>query len=1056
MTTETRPSGIGRWAAHLVDNGHLLGLAIALSLLAGLAAWGSLPRIEDPRITTRNALVVTTLPGGDAERVESLVTKPLEDALREVAEIKTIESTSRAQVSLISLELDDRVTDRDNQAIFSKIRDRLAETESELPPEAGKPALDDQRGAVAYSLIVAVAWQGAGDPALGILDRLSLELADRLRNLAGTEQVVRFGAPEQEVRVEVEADELSALGLTLEGVAGQLAGADAKVPAGTLRPGDGRIQIEVAGAFAAAARVAAVPLVASDGRMVSVGDLARVTRTWAEPPRELAYAEGRRAVLIGVRTRPEVNLDDWARRARTLVEDFAAVAGTPVAVETAFDQSRYTHARLASLGGNLGAGAAVVMAVVLLTMGWRAALVVGAALPLSTALTLLGLDLAGSQIHQMSVFGLIIAIGLLIDSAIVMTDEVRRRRSAGLAPAAAARAAVGTLFTPLAASTFTTILGFMPVFLLPGNVGDFVGPIALSVVLALSVSFSLSMTLIPALAARLVQPHEVLGRETPSSWWRQGWSSPALTALYRGLLQGALERPALTVLACLALPAGGFWALTQLEDQFFPASDRDQLEVQVWMGPASGVSATDRTVRAMEGLIRDAGAVRSITWVVGASSPPVYYNQLRDQDDNPAYARGTLTAASPGEAKRLAANLQDRLSDAFPEARVVVRSFGQGPPVPAPVALRLVGPDPDVLRQLGEGLRGLLSEDPSVTQSLAGIQGGEPKLWLEADEQESRRAGLSLRDIAAQFHGALDGAWGGQVLEDLETLPVRVRLPDAQRADPGRIASLRLVAAGAAADGGPLLIPAESLGELTLTPQVSAITRRNGERVNTVQAWIRPEALPIEVSARLQDRIEAGALELPPGYRLEIAGDSEESAEAVGQLLAYAPLLGALMVATLVLSFRSFALAANVGLVGILSLGLGFLSLWIAGHPLGFNPLIGSAGLLGVAINASIVVLSAIRSNPLARAGEVQAIVEEVLLATRHIVATTLTTMGGFLPLVIAGGDFWPPLAVVIAGGVGLSIVLGLLFSPALYRLALRLRGRRPATSIAPQPIAAG
>jgi multidrug efflux pump subunit AcrB len=1055
MRTEKKSTGIGRWSAHLVDNGHLLGLAIALSLLAGLAAWGSLPRIEDPRITTRNALVVTTLPGGDAERVESLVTKPLEDILREVAEIKTIESTSRAQVSLISLELDDGVTNRDNQAIFSKIRDRLAEAESALPPEAGKPSLDDQRGAVAYSLIAAVAWQGAGEPALGILDRLSLELADRLRNLPGTEQVVRFGAPEQEVRVEVEADELSALGLTPEGVAGRLAGADAKVPAGTLRLGDSRIQIEVAGAFAAADRVAAVPLVASDGRLVSVGDLARVTRTWAEPPPELAYADGRRAVLIGVRTQPEVSLEDWARRARSLVADFAPVAGTPVAIEITFDQSRYTKARLASLGGNLGAGAAVVMAVVLLTMGWRAALVVGAALPLSTALTLFGLDLAGSQVHQMSIFGLIIAVGLLIDSAIVMTDEVRRRRSAGLAPAEAARAAVGALFTPLAASTFTTILGFMPVFLLPGNVGDFVGPIALSVILALSVSFFLSMTLIPALAARIVRPGQALG-QGPRSWWRQGWSSPGITALYRGLLRGALERPALTVLACLALPAGGFWALTQIEDQFFPASDRDQLEVQVWLGPASGVLATDRTVRAMEGLIREAGAVRSLTWVVGASSPPVYYNQLRDQDDNPAYARGTLTAASPGEAKRLAAALQDRLSNAFPQARVVVRSFGQGPPVPAPVALRLVGPDPDVLRQLGEGLRGLLSEDPSVTQSLASIQGGEPKLWLEADEQEARRAGLSLRDIAAQFQGALEGVLGGQVLEDLEALPVRVRLPDAGRSDPERMASHRLVGAGPAADGGPRLIPAEALGELRLAPQVSAISRRNGERVNTVQAWIRPEALPIEVSARLQDRIEAGALELPPGYRLEVAGDSEESAEAVGQLLAYAPLLGALMVATLVLSFRSFALAANVGLVGILSLGLGFLSLWIAGYPLGFNPLIGSAGLLGVAINASIVVLSAIRSNPLAQAGELQAIVEEVLLATRHIVATTLTTMGGFLPLVLAGGDFWPPLAVVIAGGVGLSIVLGLLFSPALYRLALRPRGRRLDRAVEAQPVAAG
>jgi multidrug efflux pump subunit AcrB len=234
---------------------------------------------------------------------------------------------------------------------------------------------------------------------------------------------------------------------------------------------------------------------------------------------------------------------------------------------------------------------------------------------------------------------------------------------------------------------------------------------------------------------------------------------------------------------------------------------------------------------------------------------------------------------------------------------------------------------------------------------------------------------------------------------------------------------------------------------------VSAITRRNGERVNTVQAWIRSEALPIEVTSAIEARIAAGALELPIGYRLEIAGDSEESGEAVGLLLAYAPLLGALMVATLVLSFRSFTLAAIVGLVGILSLGLGFLSLWVAGYPLGFNPLIGSAGLLGVAINGSIVVLATIQANPSARSGDLETIAGAVLHATRHIVATTLTTVGGFLPLVLAGGDFWPPLAVVIAGGVGLSIVLGLLLTPALYRLAVGHRwspfGRRVGADLA-------
>ncbi len=557
------------------------------------------------------------------------------------------------------------------------------------------------------------------------------------------------------------------------------------------------------------------------------------------------------------------------------------------------------------------------------------------------------------------------------------------------------------------------------------------------------------MTLIAALAARYALPrsgdgsHDGADSEPPTRtrWWRQGWSSPALTSLYRALLDSALARPALTVLACLALPVAGFWAVSQLGNQFFPVADRDQFEVQVWTGPDTEVRGTAASVRAMEGLIRAAGEVRSVTWVAGASSPPVYYNQLRDQDDNPAYARGTVLAASPAAAKRLVVVLQDRLSDAFPQARVVVNAFGQGPPIPAPVSLRLVGPDTNVLRRLGEELRLVLSQDPAITQSLASIQGGTPKLWLEADEEDARLAGLSLGEIAGQFQTALEGAVGGRVLEDLEDLPVRVRLGDAERSDGARVATLSLVAPRSEPGSAPVFIPAEALGQLRLAPEVSAVTRRNGERVNTVQAWIRPEVLPIEVTTRIQQRLAAGALELPPGYRLEVAGDSEESGEAVGLLLAYAPLLGTLMLATLVLTFRSFPLAGIVGLVGVLSIGLGFLSPWVGGYALGFYPLIGSAGLLGVAINASIVVLAAIRDNPAASAGDPAAIAREVMHATRHIVSTTLTTVGGFLPLVLAGGDFWPPLAVVIAGGVGLSIVLGILFTPALYRLTVARRG---------------
>jgi multidrug efflux pump len=1029
----------GLLAESLVGNGHLLALAILLILVAGLAAWVNLPRIEDPRITNRNVLVVTQLPGGDAARVEALVTEPLEQALREVAEVETLESTSRAGVSLIAIELRDSVGADDNERVFADLRDTLADVD--LPPEVTGPRLDDQRGAVAFSLIVAVANDRAGPAPMALLERLSQELAERLRNLSGSEQVVRFGAVDEEVRVIVDADELAALGLTPAHLAARLAEADAKRPAGTLRPGGSRLQIEVDGAFTAVERIAAVPLASASGAVVSIGDIAEVSKGWTEPATEIAFANGRRAVLVAVRTRPGVHLDDWTERARAVVAGFSTITGDGVRVDIDFDQSRYTDARLQTLGGNLLAGAGIIVAVVLLTMGWRAALIVGSALPLTAALTLFGLDLAGHQIHQMTVFGMIIAIGLLIDNAVVITDEVIDRRRAGLAPSAAARTAVTHLAGPLAASTVTTILGFMPIFLLPGNIGDFVGPIAVAVILALAFSFLLSMTLIPALAARFaVKPAAGRCRR----WWRDGWTSPVLAAGYRGLLITALRRPLVTLLCCLVLPAAGFVLIARLDNQFFPPADRDQFEVEVWLDPAAEIGTTAETVQEMERIIRDSGDVHGLTWVVGASSPPVYYNQLRDQDANPVYARGNVLAANTAEAERLVALLQSRLADAFPQARVVVQAFGQGPPMSAPVSLRLVGSDPEQLRRLGEGLRLLLAEHPDVTATGAGIEGAVPKLYLAADEDKARLAGLGLGTIADQFQATLEGTVGGRVLEDLTDLPVRVRLAHGEQDDPARAATLLLVGQDPAT-GESIRLPAEALGALRLQPAVPAISRRNGERVNRIDAWLRPDALPIEVTRAVLDRVENGELLLPPGYRLEVAGDSEQSGEAIGQLLAYAPLLGTLMVATLVLGFRSFALAGLVILVGVLSLALGLLSLWLAGYPLGFNPILGSAGLLGVAINASIVVLAALRADSVASVGEPTAMANVVQRASRHIITSTLTTIGGFLPLILAGGAFWPPLAVVIAGGVGLSILLGLFFTPAAFRLG-RLAADRAET----------
>ena len=1018
------------WLGTFTRNRHLLVLGIILLLVAGASALTSLPRIEDPRITTRNATIVTPFPGASASQVEALVSKKIEERLRELSEIKVIESTSRNNISVIALEVQDWIDASNNEQVFSKIRDRLDDAAGDLPTGASAPEFDDKRGAVAFSMILSLTWQHGEQTELGMLHRIAERLGDRLRNLPGTEQIVLFGAPREEIRVDVDATELAALGISTDQLASLVAAADARRSAGTLRGRNRDLAIELSGALDSTHRIAAVPLTDNgQGGVISVGDIATVSKGWQQPPEQVALHDGQRSILVAVRTEEAIRLDRWAATARDAVTGFRDALDPGVQLETVFDQSHYTGERLGNLAGNLLAGAAVIIVVVWFAMGWRPALIVGSALPLSAGATLFGLTFFGEQIHQMSIFGMIIAIGLLIDNAIVMTDNVVERRRAGAPPTEAVAAAIRHLFAPLFASTLTTILGFMPVFLLPGNVGDFVGPIAIAVVLALIASFTLSMTIIPALAGLLAHTEQVSGRR----WWRDGVRSRALGGAYRGLLHSVMRHPVVSVVLATVLPVTGFVLAATLGMQFFPPADRDQLEVQVWMPEGSSIDHTVSRLHAIDRAIQRHPGVAHTTWVAGASSPPVYYNQLREQDNNPAYARAVLRVVDAATAKRLESTLQDDLTPRFRDAQIVVKAFGQGPPISAPVGFRIVGPDPDRLRILGEQLRAVLHRHPAITHTQASILGGDPKLWLDADEQQARLAGLTLGDIARQFQAALDGRIGGRVLEDIEDLPVRIRLHESQRSAVDEVGGLRLVTPHGH------WVPAIAVGELQLRPELGSITRRNGERVNEIQGFLRQGALPIEVTRAVLAQVDAGAIALPPGYRIDLAGDSAEQQRAVGQLLTYVPVLATLMIATLVLSFRSFALAGVIGLVAVLSIGLGMLSLWAGGFPLGFNPIIGSAGLVGVAINGSIVVLAAIRANPMARLGDVAAIIDETIGATRHIVSTTLTTVAGFMPLLLfTGGDFWPPLAIVIAGGVGLSGILSLIFTPAVYHLLYR------------------
>lgn len=1045
------------WYTLFFRNGHLLLLSIVIVMVAGLSALVNLPRLEDPRIDLRNVLAITQFPGASAERVEALVSDVIEDELRQLNEIKEIKSTSRAGISVVSIELKAWVDNSTNEQIFSEIRDRLGEASQRFPQGAGEPELDTQRGATAFTLKVALSPLSSnlsdnGLEDLAISTRLAAELSDRLRNVPGTEIVRNYGDPDEEILVSIDAQQLGNAGMTISQAADMIAANDPKLPAGVVRSELNNIRVQVAQELDTIESVRDIPLASSpQGSYLRVGDIADVERAWRQPAMDIALHNGKQVVFVAARMETTVRVDKWMANAKVVVEEFEKEFAGTIKTEIIFDQNVYTDQRLSDLTENLLMGCIVVMIVVLLFMGMRAALIVGISLPLSAAFAVFSLSFYGQQIHQMSIFGIIVAIGLLIDNAIVITDEIRANlQDKCMSRLGALTTSLRHLFVPLLASTLTTILGFMPIFLLPGNIGDFVSPIAISVVMALIGSLFISLTLIAALAARFL-PLSISSSEKRSDagkpqkakrWYKEGVQMPAITALFRDRLESAIRHPLRVIWLPIGLPILGFVLAGQLGNVFFPSADRDQFEMYLWMPAGTSIEQTYEVTKAIDEKVRNEENVEQVSWLVGGSVPSVYYNQVMTRDNTPHFAQGVVSAVSVDAAASLISRLQFELSEAFPEGKIVVRPFGQGPPISAPIGVDIFGPDLDVLQQMGEKVRLAMSEIPGITQSIASIETGEPELVLNASYDETQLASLSYADISAQMQAALDGTTGGSILEGTEEIPVRVRLAGTERNSTDQLASLPILSAQLA--DSQTWVPLSALGEFELVPTLSGITRVDGVRVNHLEAFLLPNATAIDVSNRLLEMLNDGRIVLPQGYSIKMKGDADKQQEALGQLATYAPVLGVMMLATLILSFNSFKLAGVIGAVAGLSVGLGMLSLWISGLPVGFNPILGSAGLIGVAINGSIVVIAAINADAKARLGDTQAIVEATMSCSRHILSTTVTTVGGFIPLLLfSEGTFWPPLAVVLAGGVGFSVILSLIFTPVVVAAINRKKARR-------------
>jgi multidrug efflux pump len=986
-------------------------LVIALIAVCGVAGFSTRPRLEDPQSNVRRGQIATFLPGATPTEVESQVTEPIEMALREAVGIRNIESSSRRGVSVVFIRLTDTV--RDVSRTWSKIEDKLSEVVTKLPEGASKPMLIDERRWDSYTSVVAIVEKVSNNTQHEVLSRWATELESRLRFVPGTRFTEIFGLPQDEILVEVTEECIASSGITLAEIAQKIGEGNSLASNASAQTVFSRMPVKMSGNIDSLYTLRNTPIRQSDsGSLLLLKDISNIQRSEHLPASHSAFVDGRRAAVIGSRMDTDHIIDNWTAQHEKTLEEFKQTLPAELELRLLFSQKRYTDERSHNLYYSLLFGMLSVIVVVWVMMGWRAAFPVCSALPLTLLVVFFLMIPFGVSLHQTSIAGLILALGLLVDNPIIVVDDMQRRLKIGLSPIDAALKSIGHLFSPLVASNLTTVLMFTPLLLIPGTTGEYLGHLGWTVIACILVSLTLSLTTIPVIAAWLLIP----AQEKLSHLKRNG--------RYGLVLRWMMSHRLILLVLSSAIPFAGFIVAGSLEEQFFPHAERDHFHFSIRLPNSSTTRATEVVAKQASEIIRGYDNVEDVFLFIGSNAPMVHYSMVAGEENSPEFAQGIVTIR--GKVRPSFVNrIQQDLDEALTEAATKVTLIEQGPPTIAPIEFRIYGPSIEQLHVLGEIAQKILLKVPGVIHTRATLDIGGPELTIKSRSEDSESASLSQDQIGKQLKDQLDGVVVSSFEEDAENVPIRVRIKAGHMSSPERVLSLPIVT-----DEGKV-ISLNCVADWAIRSQLAAVTRRDSSRCNIIQCFVAAGSLPIELEKQFKIKLAEHAWELPAGYRTDFGGVSEERNSAVGNLLAYAAIIGVLMVSVLVFSFRSFRATLIIGLIAVLSSGCGLLSLWLFNFPIGLMAIIGLLGLIGIAINDSIVVLS---DSKLATAAGFQ-LYESIASSTRHVLTTSFSTAAGVSPLIIAGGEFWPPMMVVIGGGVIGGTFLSLGFAPALYSL---------------------
>ncbi|MGK2188132.1 MAG: multidrug efflux pump subunit AcrB [Pseudomonadales bacterium] len=999
----------------LLNFQRLLGMVVTMLCLLGIAAFSTMPRQEDPSFPYRAGLVSVVYPGASAADIERLVLQPLTDELRQVEELDYSQGIARTGVALLSLRLKDTIYE--TNPAWDRVRRAMDRARRDFPENVGLMALDDRLIDIP-AIVLAV----AGSPSVAELTAVAERLKTNLGDISGLSRVELDGDSDEQITLALDDSALFRLGISPAQVLDTLAQRNQTTPGGFVVVNGRRLSILPNSQFTDIEAIRATPIELPDGSQVPLAAAVEVWRGPVEPRQPETWYDGERVVTLSLIM--EKDTTDAIRFGQQVRERLQQIQGdfAPYQIHEMFFQPDKVQERLIGLAWSLVLSVLIIVAVVFTGMGIRMGLLVASILPM-VALISIGLyDMGGGVLHQVAIIGMVISLGILIDNAIVIVENIQGHLDEGMRRLDALRKAVGELAGPLGASTGTTLAAFTPMLLSKGGAADFTRGVPIMIMLTLSVSYLLAISVVPLLAARFLKA-------------RRREKEDRLIGLARFLGGLVFYHPKRLVLAGSLLVFASLGMTPFMAQQFFPNADRPRVIVEMYLPEGTDQAQTSAVAAQLEQAIRSQPAALDIQRFVGFAGPSFYYNLQRSPQ---APNRGRLVIRTPtlADTTDMIRWVRTYVAEHLPELEVVVGTLAQGPPRAAPVEVRIYNANAEARALATEQVFRALRANVGTVDLRHDLDIGVPGIEINVDDATAARFGLTRADVANSLYGQSFGIAAETYRQEEDPIPLVLRSREGTAISLERLLSVNIYNSQGDA------IPLAALASVDTRWEAAVMYSRNGAPINTVTANL---VTGFSFSQALDGMNRALEFDpLPPGTRLELGGDAEGSGDANGALLKAAPIGILLLLFFLLLQFNSFRRVGIILLtVPLATVGI-FPGLVLSGSPFGFQSLLGVIALVGIVVNNAIVLLD-VMDRELDNGHDIfNAVRKAVEQRTRPILLTTATTVAGLLPLAFSSSTLWPPMAWAIISGLLASTVLTLLMIPAVCSLLIKVPVAEP------------